>query len=273
MAESAMLQQARDFVEESDALAALVERIPASAWLSETQFKRWTFADIVAHLHIGNHLALLSLTEPPAYWALVSRLMAAHQGEGHLAMTHAWLGHASGPEIFSLWREFYPEVAQRFGETDPATRVPWAGAEMSARSSITARIMETWAHGHAIFDALGQTRVESDRIRAIAHLGVKTFAWAFRIRNLPVPAAAPLVRLEAPSGAVWEWNAASTDGRVEGSAVEFCQVVTQVRNVADTTLRVEGEKARQWMSIAQCFAGPPEAPPAPGARYRISRAN
>ena len=60
------------------------------------------------------------------------------------------------------------------------------------------------------------------------------------------------------------------DQLIEGSATEFCQVVTQVRNIADTRLKVAGEAATRWMAIAQCFAGPPETPPAPGSRFRES---
>ena len=55
-------------------------------------------------------------------------------------------------------------------------------------------------------------------------------------------------------------------GSIIGSAVEFCQVVTQTRNIADTGLKLVGETARNWMQNAQCFAGPPETPPAPGSR-------
>ena len=54
--------------------------------------------------------------------------------------------------------------------------------------------------------------------------------------------------------------------RIEGQASEFCQVVTQVRNIADTSLRVTGDPATRWMAIAQCFAGPPVDPPAKGVR-------
>jgi uncharacterized protein (TIGR03084 family) len=75
------------------------------------------------------------------------------------------------------------------------------------------------------------------------------------------------VRLTAPSGAVWEWNVPTADNSVAGPALDFCQVVTQVRNIADTTLTVAGDAARQWMRLAQCFAGPPEDPPGPGIRF------
>jgi uncharacterized protein (TIGR03084 family) len=75
------------------------------------------------------------------------------------------------------------------------------------------------------------------------------------------------VKISAPSGDTWEWNEPSEENRVEGLAAEFCQVVAQVRNIAETDLKVTGEVATRWMSMAQCFAGPPEEPPAPGTRF------
>ncbi len=80
------------------------------------------------------------------------------------------------------------------------------------------------------------------------------------------------MRLTGPSGAIWEWNTPQEDNAVIGSAVEFAQVVTQVRSVQDTTLQTRGPAAQRWMDIAQCFAGPPEDPPAPGTRHRANPA-
>ena len=106
------------------------------------------------------------------------------------------------------------------------------------------------------------------RLRNIAEIGVRTFGWAYRNRGLDVPPLVPSVRLAAPSGEAWTWETAGTPDSVEGPALDFCQVVTQTRNVADTSLTVTGDTARHWMSIAQCFAGPPETPPAKGTRFR-----
>jgi uncharacterized protein (TIGR03084 family) len=97
-------------------------------------------------------------------------------------------------------------------------------------------------------------------------IGVKTFGWTFLNRGLDVPEDLPYVRVSAPSGATWEWGEPDQDNRVEGTAVDFCRVVTQNRNVTDTGLTVVGETAKRWMSIAQCFAGGPVDPPAPGER-------
>jgi uncharacterized protein (TIGR03084 family) len=145
------------------------------------------------------------------------------------------------------------------------------GPDMSVRSSITARLMETWAHGQEIYDALGIVRRNADRIRNIVVLGVNTYDWTFKVRGETPPAPKPHLRLRAPSGAVWTWNEPSETDLIEGAAEEFCQVVTQVRNVADTRLAIRGASARAWMETAQCFAGPSETPPPPGTRATAAR--
>ena len=137
---------------------------------------------------------------------------------------------------------------------------------MGVRMFTTARQMETWAHGQAIYDLMGATRAPTDRLRNIAEIGVRTYGWTFANRQQTPPGPIPYVRLSAPSGAIWEWNDPTPDNSVHGSALEFSQVVTQTRNIADTNLKVTGEPARIWMNLAQCFAGPPETPPPPGLR-------
>ena len=137
---------------------------------------------------------------------------------------------------------------------------------MGIRMMSAARQMETWAHGQDIYDLLQLPRVNYDRIRNVCHIGVATYAWTFSNRGLSIPELIPYVRLIGPSGTVWEWNECSTDNLLEGSAVEFAHVVTQGRNIQDVNLKVRGQSAAAWMEIAQCFAGPPENPPAPGTR-------
>ena len=142
---------------------------------------------------------------------------------------------------------------------------------MSARSSITARLMETWAHGQEVYDLLGVTRQNADRIRNIVVLGVNTYGWTFANRKQPVPEPMPYLLLTAPSGEEWTFGNEQADERITGLAEEFCQVVTQVRNIADTNLSVTGSNAAAWMEQAQCFAGPPNPPPAPGTRFMRPR--
>jgi len=263
-----MLEQALDFQAESEQLFGLLDRLNEPDWQRATQFKQWTINDVVAHLHFFNYAADLSLKDSGAFADLMRDLTRAmKQGVTHLDFTHTSLGGTKGRALMNLWRDFYHAMTARFKIADPKKRVPWAGPAMSVRSSITARLMETWAHGQAIYDLLGEKRRDTDRIRNIVVLGINTFGWTFANRAMAVPPNRPYVRLLAPSAAVWEWGQPDQENLIEGSAVEFCQVVTQVRNIADTKLRVIGSTAAAWMSIAQCFAGAPEEPPRPGTRF------
>ena len=266
-----MIQLALDFRDESEALYALLEPLSEEAFAQKTQFKDWTLRDVVAHLHMWNWAADLTFNDGEAFQNFWKGLVAKIGGGQTLAeITEEWVGGVGSRDLLEKWRGFYLPMSDRFGAADPKARVVWAGPDMSVRSSITARLMETWAHGQEVYDALGVERVDMDRIKNIAVLGVNTFRWTFVNHGLEVPTDLPHVRLKAPSGAVWNWNEPSEECLVEGDAAEFCQVVTQVRNLADTKLRAVGDAAERWMSIAQCFAGPASAPPAPGSRFRQS---
>jgi uncharacterized protein (TIGR03084 family) len=260
-----MLEQALDFRDESDALYALLEPLPASALARPTGFKGWTIEDILGHLHFWNAAALRSLQDEAGFLQLLGRALVGLK-TGLRAFEDQENGGLKGRALLAAWRNTYSQTADHFAATDPKRRLKWAGPDMSARSSITARLMETWAHGQAAYDLLGVERVDQDRIRNIATLGVNTFGWTFTNRQLPVPERMPQVRLRAPSGAWWTFGAPDAAESIEGSATEFCQVVTQTRNVADTELRLNGADAQRWMAMAQCFAGPPQDPPQPGQR-------
>jgi len=260
-------RQPQDFWDESEVLYRLLAEREASDLLLVTQFKSWSIEDIIAHLHVSNRLAHEALRDPVRLKASFDAI--GTRTAGGLSMQEAMreaLGSLEGEPLLRAWREGSHALFEAFRTADPRGRVPWAGPEMSVRSSVTARLMETWAHGQAIFDRLGVIRSEADRIRNVAVLGVNTFGWSHRVRGLEMPAVTPRVRLEAPSGESWEWNPEVEADQVRGLAVEFCQVVTQTRALADTSLSIRGPIATQWMSIAQCFAGPPEDPPRPGTR-------
>src|SRR5437879_6485166 len=154
-----MLQEALDFQVESDELFGLLKSLNDHDWARETQFKHWTINDVVAHLHLFNYAADLALHDSDKFASIMRELNAAtKQGASHLAFTHSWLHGTKDRDLLNKWREFYQEMTRHFMVADPKKRVPWAGPTMSVRSSITARLMETWAHGQAVYDLMGQTR-------------------------------------------------------------------------------------------------------------------
>jgi uncharacterized protein (TIGR03084 family) len=135
---------------------------------------------------------------------------------------------------------------------------------MSAASSITARIMETWAHGQDVADALGAERAPSDRLRHVAFIGARALPNSYQARGLPVPETTVRVELEAPSGGVWAFGPEGAPDSVRGPALDFCLAVTQRRHLDDLDLELQGAVATEWMSIAQAFAGPPGPGRQPG---------
>ena len=264
-----MLAEANDFLDESNALHALIADLDDNALETETAFKNWTINDVVAHLHVFNELAALSLTDEEAFAVEMQRVGGELvRGVSMQEMARARIDNIWGAALRDEWRKGFEQTATVFGATDPSRRVKWFGPDMSVRSSVSARLMETWAHGQEVYDVLGARRKNADRIRAIVHLGVNTYGWTFKNRGEEPPEPAPYVKLVSPTGAAWEFNDPSNEERIEGEAEEFCQVVTQTRNIADTGLDVKGSNARAWMAVAQCFAGPPVDPPAPGTRKR-----
>ena len=266
------MQQAKDFVEESEDLEQLLFSINDQDYELETQFKKWTISDILRHLHLFNQAADLTLKDGEMFQKMFLELKSLRaNGVSLLETQRRMLDDLSGRQLFEKWREGFRVLGKNYYQSDPKKRVQWAGPNMSARSSITARQMETWAHGQAIYDLFGLDRVESDRIKNIVHLGVNTYGWTFVNRGLAIPEPAPHIKLISPSGDRWEWNEFQEQNIISGFAVDFAQVVTQVRNIADTKLLVEGKSACTWMAIAQCFAGDAEDPPKKGARGLFKR--
>jgi uncharacterized protein (TIGR03084 family) len=265
-----MLPQAADFRAEADALNEMLLTLPDSDWWRPTLFKQWTVNDIVQHLHDGDLMALASIAGPETFGKFrAERQTLIDRGMTRVEAARERLGDLTGARLRETWHARMANLCDQLSAMPPETRLKWAGPDMGVRMFTTARQMETWAHGQAIYDLRGVTRVPTDRLRNIAEIGVRTYGWTFANRGRPVPGPAPYVRLIAPSGTIWEWNDRSPDNAVEGEALPFCQVVTQTRNIADTDLKVTGEPARTWMSLAQCFAGPPEDPPTPGRRRAI----
>jgi uncharacterized protein (TIGR03084 family) len=169
-----------------------------------------------------------------------------------------------GADKLAWWRRENALLRKAVLAAPERERVPWFGPSMSLASKVTARIMETWAHGQDVADTLGVRRVPTDRLRHVARIGVLAMPNSFATHGLEVPSEPIRVSLTAPSGATWEWGEADAPHIVSGPAEDFCLVVTQRRHVADTDLSVDGSAARTWIEIAQAFAGPPGAGRQPG---------
>ncbi|MEM1230235.1 MAG: TIGR03084 family metal-binding protein [Pseudomonadota bacterium] len=251
---------------EADAaqLAELVNSLEEADWQRVTLFKDWRVWDVIAHLHFTDHMGLTTLAGPEPFKALLKDMGSS--GQSMATYVRDKLGDISGAELSQRWQAGIAELLAGLRAADPEVRLTWPGPGMKPRMFATARQMETWAHGTEVFDLFNAPRSYHDRIENIVTIGARTYGWSFSNRKMTVPETVPHLSLTAPSGALWMINPEREDECIRGSAVGFCQVVTQVRNVQDTDLIVTGDNASAWMAIAQCFAGPPADPPAPGAR-------
>ena len=266
------LQQAYDFRDECNAVYSILENLKEQDYEMPTQFKGWTFNNVIGHLHVWNYAADISLKDGDEWKNFAnSAMQALGSGSSMNEFEQTITKGIKGPELLSMWKEYYIDMTERFAVADPKKRVKWMGPDMSVRSSISARHMETWAHAQELYDSLGLDRINEDRIKNIVIIGNNTFKWCFTVHKKTLPSIKPYLKLMSPSGAIWEYNEPSEEHKIEGLAEEFCQVVTQVRNIKDVNLKLTGSIADEWMSVAQCFAGGAEQPPLPGTRKKVTK--
>jgi uncharacterized protein (TIGR03084 family) len=248
-----------DLIAEHDDLDSLVAPLEPIAWDTPTASPGWSIRDQVSHLWFFDQKAALALTDPEAFRADADRLIASGGTEASVLP-----GRSMEPgELLAAWRSDRAELLTAARVVDASARVPWYGPAMGARSFITARLMETWAHGQDVADALGAQRVPTERLRHVAHIGVRARPFSYAVNGLVPPDDDVQVSLNAPDGDVWQWGAPGANA-VVGPALDFCLVVTQRRHLGDTALDVRGPAAEEWMSIAQAFAGPPGPGRTPG---------
>lgn len=251
-----------DLAAEGEALDAVVAELEDTAWLAPTPAEGWTVAMQIAHLAWTDRQALRAVTDPASFTAEVSGREAELAGDVDRAAVE---GAAVEPALLvERWRSGRAELARALADLPEGAKVPWFGPPMSAPSLATARLMETWAHGLDVTDALGLPPSVSPRLRAVAHLGVRTRDFAFAQHGLPAPAEPFRVELAAPDGGVWAFGPEDAAQRVTGPALDFCLRVTRRRHRADLALEATGADADRWLDLAQAFAGPPgeDRPPA-----------
>ncbi|MEP6561415.1 MAG: TIGR03084 family metal-binding protein [Nakamurella sp.] len=223
---------------------------------TDTPAAGWTVAHQIAHLHWTDALTLLSCRNPAEFASARERLLAASLTD-RIDAAAAEGAQVPGSELLAQWRTGRAEVLMALGDVPPGTRLEWIGPPMGAGTMASARIMETWAHGQDIADALGVDRAPTDRIRHVADLGVRTRDHGFRVHGLAAPESEFRIELTAPSGAKWVWGPDDADQAVSGPAVDFALLVTQRRHPDDLALVAVGSAAAQWLTIAQAFAGAP----------------
>lgn len=259
-----------DLIAEQEALDTVVADATVDDLARVTAGERWSVADQIAHLAYFDRAAAIAISDPERFRTMATELFAV-AADGDDAVDQLTLGRYRALDtagLMTAWRRDRTALATAAERLADSDRVDWYGPSMGAKSFLTARLMECWAHGQDVVDALGSTRTATDRLAHVCRLGFNTRGWSYVNRGEEAPTVDVRVEVTAPSGSTWSFGPEGAAESIRGPAEDFCLVVTQRRHVDDTDLAVDGAAARDWMLKAQAFAGPPTTGPAPTAPAR-----
>jgi len=252
----------QDLLAEQHSLDLVLVGLDDAQWHLATPSPGWDVADQIGHLTFFDGTATVAISDPEAFRTSIGDLVAGASAVGYDEFTLGRFRALEPRALLSVWRANRTALREAALYLRHDARIEWYGPAMSARSFLTARLMETWAHGTDVADALGTMLPASDRLRHVAQLGFITRTWSYTVRGEDVPQGSVRVELTGPVGGLWTWGPDDADDVVRGGAEDFCHVVTQRRHLDDTLLEA-GELARHWLLRAQAFAGGPTEGPAP----------
>jgi uncharacterized protein (TIGR03084 family) len=252
-----------DLVAEGADLDTAVSTLDDDRWRAATPAAGWTVAHQIAHLAWTDKAAILAASDVDGFSAI---LRDAAANPHSFVDGQADSGAAMPPaDLLALWRDSRTAMVSALHTVPAGRKLPWFGPPMGTASMATARLMETWAHGQDVADAIGRQRTPTARLRHIAHIGVRTVGFAFALHRLDAPTEPFRIELTGPDGDLWTWGEDASPNRITAPALDFCLLVTQRRHRDDLDIVATGDQARQWVPIAQAFAGPPGPGRQPGA--------
>ena len=228
--------------------------------------------DTISHLTFFDEQATLAMQDPAAFEEHKAALITS-MGAGEVpdvAIGRSLAGAGGTVALLERWRSSRDSLittARRLAAASPDAppRITWYGPPMSLASFVTARVMETWAHGADVREALGvplETSV-SERLRHVCHIAYGARAFTFAAHGVQDPGDPVAMIVEAPDGRAWRWGPAGDDlpNVISGTALDIALVFTQRRHPSRTGVTAVGPVAQQWLAIAQAFAGPATVTP------------
>lgn len=236
-----------DLVAEQQFLDQSLQRIPIKNWDKVTPAKPWTVRDTISHLADFAELAADALDggDRVKEWQTSTDLDA-------LRNRAIAKGRGMRPQdVIEWWRGGRAKVIEPLSHMSEEDRVEWIEGTMSAKTFATFRLMETWAHGLDIYDALSIEVEDTTRIRHVCWLGWKTLPYAFKAAGLDY---APVrVEVIGPGYAKWVYGADDAENVIKGSASDWARIVVRRVPPGKTRLKLTGELAETALEVAQAY--------------------
>jgi uncharacterized protein (TIGR03084 family) len=135
-----MAALAADLAAESAVTRSLVVGLDEVGWHTPTPAAGWDIADQISHLAYFDEVTVQSAVHPEEFKA---ELAAAQEGVNPDTIA-ARFRDRTGAQLLAWFDTARTDLIGTFTGLDPKARLPWFGPAMSAASSLTARIMETW---------------------------------------------------------------------------------------------------------------------------------
>jgi uncharacterized protein (TIGR03084 family) len=232
-------------------LQDLLRTIDTDAWLLPTPARGWDVRDTIAHLADTDEMAIATATGRPG--SINERADAAASVEDVTYQGVLQGRRKPGTAVLTWWESSAANLHDMFVAIDPNVRVPW-GIGMRPPSLITARLMETWAHGLDVCAALRVEPVDTDRLAHVAWLATRALPYAYSFAGREPPPDPLRVELTLPSGAEWTMGPSTAANRITGPAGEYCRVFVQRSKLPDApNVHAEGDAAVAALSVARAF--------------------
>jgi uncharacterized protein (TIGR03084 family) len=243
---------------EHEDLAALLGSLGRADWDRPSAAAGWTVRDQVAHLADTEEVAADTLTGGPRTFA---QAVSGYRTAEEFTAAGCRRGDGRSPaELAAWWAAASARTRGLLAGHDPADRVAW-GFGLPVPVFAAARLMEHWAHGLDIRDALGRPGPEPPRLRHVAALGLGTLRYALARARVHWPAGRTLrLDLAGPDGTRYEFGPADASDVLRGPLIDWCR--TAVRRTGGRAappsghparLQAEGELARLAIAHARAY--------------------
>lgn len=239
-----------DLSAEQTVLQSLCADLSEDDWLTPTAARGWDVRDTISHLADTDEIAMDTMDDGPRS---LNRFVTQLASAKDVTLWGVLRGRRrSGAEVLAWWERTSAAELERLRSLETA-RIPW-GIGMGRPAFVTARLMETWAHGLDAHAAVGEPTVDTDRLRHIAFLATRALPYAFSFAGRPLPDAPLRIELALPSGAEWTHGPAAASDRITGPAGEYCRVFVQRIPLSGApNLVATGTGAREALEVARAF--------------------
>jgi uncharacterized protein (TIGR03084 family) len=243
-----------DLAAEGEEFDRLLAALTEDQWTLPTPAPEWTIAHQVAHLAATFRMAGTAAADPAAFMAMTAGLSADFNANVTAALS-AYLREPH-PVLRERWQAERAAAIAALAAVPAGEVVPWLVRPLPPGVLAGAGLMELFAHGQDVADALGIRPVRTDRLRHVVEFAVRTWDFGYQARKLTPPDVRFRFELTSPSGLRWEFGPDGAEQWIHGPAEDFCLLVTRRRHRDDLALTAGGADANQWLDLAQAYRGP-----------------